>query len=135
MDSDLIDPLRKHWSNKLFDVYSLLCVLVLGLSVGQLVFGAISIWSFLGFWLATAVSFLAGAGTKGSLLVGTKSQAIAGTVLGVTLIAGSLWIVRALMVVIVFTSLKIPNEVWIVVSAIIGFLGATKWDYFKRNVS
>src|SRR5262249_39310734 len=130
---DLINPLRKHWSNKLFVVYGTLCALVLGLSVGQLVFGAISVWSFAGFWLATAISFLAGAGTKGSLLVGTKSQVIAGSLLGVLLIAGSLWIVHAMMVVIVFMSLNIPNEVWIIVSAIIGFLGATKWDYHRTN--
>ena len=64
---------QKHWSNTLFAVYGVLFALVLGVLLGQLIFNSISIWAFAGFCIAAIMSVLAGAGTKGSLLVGTAS--------------------------------------------------------------
>jgi hypothetical protein len=54
---------RKHWTNGLFVAYGLLCAPVLGTLLGQLVFGSVSLLGFAGICLASAVSFLAGAGT------------------------------------------------------------------------
>jgi hypothetical protein len=119
---------RKHWTNGLFVAYGLLCALVLGTLLGQLVFGSVSLLGFAGICLASAVSFLAGAGTKGSLLVGTTSQLIAGAGLGLLLIAGCLWLVHWLMIGVVIIGWTIPGEVWIAVSALIGFVGATRAD-------
>jgi hypothetical protein len=122
----------QHWTNALFAVYGILSTLVLGLLLGQLIFGSISIWRFAGFCLGAVMSFLAGAGTKGSLLIGTTPQVIAGSLLGALVIAGCLWIVHLWTVVIVVIGLNIPGELWIVVSALTGFLGATKWDALQH---
>lgn len=119
---------RRHWTDTLFVAYGILCALVLGLLVGQLVFGSVSFWSFLVFCLTSAIGFLAGAGFRGSLSIGTPYQLIAGSLLGVLLIAGCLWIVHWLMVIVVIMSVKVPGELWIAVSALTGFVGAIRPD-------
>lgn len=131
--SKTMKHLDKHWTNALFAAYGTLYALVLGILLAQLIFGSISFWNLAVFCLASVVSFLAGAGAKGSLLIGTTSQLIAGSLLGALLIAGCLWMVHWLNVVIVFTSLKIAGDYLIVVSALTGFVGATKWDAFRRT--
>lgn len=117
---------RKHWTDTLFVIYGVLCALVLGLLLGQLIFGPLSFLDLVGFCLASAISFLAGAGIRGSLLIGTTAQLIAGSLLGALLIAGSLWMIHWLVIMIPLFSLKIPGELWIVVSALTGFVGAIK---------
>jgi hypothetical protein len=117
---------RKHWTDTLLIIYGLLCVLVLNLLLGQVVFDSLSFWGLVGFCLASAVSFLAGAGTMGSIRSGTTRQLIAGGVLGALLFFGCLWTAYLLGVVLATVmGLNIRGEFWIVVSALTGFVGAT----------
>ena len=64
----------KHWTNTLFIAFGILCGLVFSYMPGGVLFGAVSFFGFVGVCLASAVSFLAGAGVKGSLLIGTRSK-------------------------------------------------------------
>jgi hypothetical protein len=120
---------HKPLTNVLLAVYGAMAALVLGLLVGQFTFGSISFWGLMIACISTLMSFLAGAGAKGSLLVGTIPQMLAGSLLGVFVIAGCLWVVHSLAIVLVVTNhLNLPGEFWIGASALTGFLGATKWD-------
>jgi hypothetical protein len=119
---------RRHWTDTLFVAYGIFGALVLGLLVGELIFGAVSPPAFLGVCLASVISFLAAAGFKGSLLVGTTSQKLVGSLTGIVLIGGCLWTVHWLAVAIAFFGFKVPGELLIALTALVGFLGATRAD-------
>jgi hypothetical protein len=123
----------KHWTDTLFVIYGTLSALVFGILFGQLVFGSISFLSLAGFCVAVVMGFLAGAGTKGALLVGTPPQLVAGSLLGAALIAATLWLAHSLTIVIAIASLHIPGELWVALSALTGFVGATRQDATKRG--
>jgi hypothetical protein len=107
---------------------------VLGFLLGQLVVGRTSVWGVVITCAAAVASFFAGAGV-GSLLVGTALQKIGGILLGGVIICGSLWAVCALGVLVIITNdLRLPGEFWVGISALTGFLGATKWDAQPRAI-
>ena len=116
----------KHWTDKLFVAFGIVCCLVFSYMLGGVVFGAVPFFPFVGVCLASAISFLAGAGVKGSLLIGTPVQQVAGGLLGIILIGGCLWFVHWLVIDIAFLNLNIPSKIWIALSALIGFVGAIK---------
>jgi hypothetical protein len=117
---------REHWTDTLFVAFGLLCALVFASLAAGVVFGAVSFLAFLGFCLASAISFLAAAGAKGSLMIGTTAQQIVGSLSGVVLVGGCLWFVHWLAVEIVIIHWRIAGELWIALSALVGFTGAIK---------